>query len=105
MLTLVLTVAVMAFFAGLVGLIARLSGRGYAGQVTCPLATETEYDNPYPGWGNRLFGLNTRYEHRLAEPPAVAFDRWSESRSRQVARGSAVRPRPAGGEGPGRSRG
>jgi hypothetical protein len=82
MLTLVLTLAAMAFFAGLVSLIAKLSGRAYAGQVTCPLGNEVDYDNPYPGWGNRLFGLNTVYERRLVEPPAVPFERWSESRSR-----------------------
>jgi hypothetical protein len=80
-LILVLTVAAMAFFAGVVGLIARVSGRQYAGQITCPLGNEIDYDDPYPGWGNRLFGLNTHYERKLAEPAAVPFERWADSRS------------------------
>ena len=82
MLTLVLTVAVMAFFAGVIALIAKLSGRKYAGEVTCPLGNEVDYENPYPGWGSRVFGLNAGFERRLQKPPAVPFERWSESRSR-----------------------
>jgi hypothetical protein len=82
MVALLLTVLCMAFFAGLVSLIAKLSGRAYPGHVTCPLGNEVDYDNPYPGWGNRLFGLNTRYERALDEPPAVPFEHWPESPSR-----------------------
>jgi hypothetical protein len=80
-LVLVLSLAAIAFFAGIVSLIAKLSGRQYPGQITQSLGREVDYDDPYPGWGNRLLGLNTYYERRLDEPPAVPFERWSESRS------------------------
>jgi hypothetical protein len=80
-LILVLSLAAMAFFAGIISLIAKLSGREYPGQVTCPVRNEVDYDDPYPGWGNRLLGLNTYYERKLEQPPAVPFERWAESRS------------------------
>lgn len=82
MLTLILTLAVLAFFAGIVALIARLSGRQYSGQITGPLGNEQDYDNPYPGWGARLFGMNTYFEQKLDQPPAVSVDDWPKSRSR-----------------------
>ena len=82
MLTLVLALGVIAFFAGIISLIAKFSGRRYPGQVTGPLGNDVDYDNPYPGWGNRLLGINTYYERRLEQPPAVPFERWTESGSR-----------------------
>lgn len=81
MLGFVLAVFAMAFFAGIITAIAKLSGRSYPGQVTEPLGNEIDYDDPYPGWGNRLLGLNRHYEKRLAQPPAVPFEEWADPRS------------------------
>lgn len=80
MLGLLLTAVVVAFFAGLISLITKLSGRAYPGQVTTSVGNEVDYDDPYPGWGARMFGMNTVYERKLVQPE-VPFERWPESRS------------------------
>jgi hypothetical protein len=37
-------------FVGIVGLVVKLSGRRFPGDITGPKGNEIDYDNPYVGW-------------------------------------------------------
>ena len=82
MLALTIVVVTAGLLAAIVTLLTHVSGRQHAGQITQSLGNEIDYDDPYPGWGSRLFGANAYFEKKLAQPPKVTLDEWPLSRSR-----------------------